>query len=648
MKRLLLLFLLTASFVHADVPPSGAKGVLILTSATGKNPISIAFSDLNFGNFNNGEVTDLSGVKTVFADDDVGKIVYLDRDYYQSLHDNTYFLQYGSGLKSRETLINISFPHIVDPQDAKAIKENRDYLQDIVSRFPQSKDLLQPQVDVLTDDLSRYDQHQVFVNGQWMTQEEAAKLNPAKLPSKRYVSFTTKDGKKYDNVEVMVTGQRLSVLTSSGGASVPFDQLPDDLSIFPAAVQQQIKAGLAHETGASETGSEAAQPPASTPASEASGPSTMSSAMSWFWGTVDKVKSMVGLGDHTSPSSKASGDVSSNPSTANYADSAVIIKGDEAQGTGFLVKVGGVPVVITNLHVISANPNFRITTNTGAQIQVLSLKGAIDRDLAMFVIKDAGYHYLKLADASSSTGDDVITPGNSEGGGVILNTRGKVLGVGSDKIEISNPVFHGNSGGPIVDVATGNVLGVVTGASMVEPSDAVDKASLSNPGSAIKGPMRYFGLRVDNVPQWEPYDIDAYLRESTFLKQFHDDSRSIDSLLNGAMYEKANLIGYGAPDSKYYLQNAKVQKIEANYAQMSAGLGAAQNLELKREMILDLSHLADTDLTSVENPGNFYSFDRLSCAKELEYRKALKSELGKIQDKMGQNSPDDHLATPSL
>ena len=52
---------------------------------------------------------------------------------------------------------------------------------------------------------------------------------------------------------------------------------------------------------------------------------------------------------------------------------------------------------MTNLHVISANPNIRILTTTGAQVKTLSLKGASDRDLAMFMIQDDHYSYLDLA-----------------------------------------------------------------------------------------------------------------------------------------------------------------------------------------------------------------------------------------------------------
>jgi S1-C subfamily serine protease len=136
----------------------------------------------------------------------------------------------------------------------------------------------------------------------------------------------------------------------------------------------------------------------------------------------------------------------------DQARAVVEIKGDVGEGTGFLVKTADGPAVVTNIHVLSANPNVKILTTTGAQIKMLGVKGASDRDLAMISIQDDHYTYLDLATDIANTvqaGDEVITPGNSEGGEVMLNTKGTVLGIGPQMVEISNPIYHGNSGGPV-------------------------------------------------------------------------------------------------------------------------------------------------------------------------------------------------------
>lgn len=314
----------------------------------------------------------------------------------------------------------------------------------------------------------------------------------------------------------------------------------------------------------------------------------------------------------------------------------VVIKGDVAEGTGFLVHTPEGPGVVTNQHVISANPNIKILTTTGQEIKALSLKGASDRDLAMFMIQDNRYTYLDLATDIKDTvqaGDEVITPGNSEGGEVVLDTKGTVLGIGPERIEFSNPIYHGNSGGPVFHTKSGKVLAVVTQAMRVDTSNAIDKASHDNKNSAIAGPMRYFGLRLDTVPQWEPYDWSRFLNETTFLKNFHDLSRCLDSFLNGASYEKAHVVStdeFGHPDSHYYLRNEKIQMAADSYHKLTVDTDKSQQLDAVRELIMDLEGLADTDMAAIQEPSNFYSFDRIRAGYEISYRKALRDEIDKI------------------
>ena len=111
----------------------------------------------------------------------------------------------------------------------------------------------------------------------------------------------------------------------------------------------------------------------------------------------------------------------------------------------------------------------------------------------------------------------------------MLNTQGKVLGIGPERIEIDNPIYHGNSGGPVFHTKSGKVLGVVTEAMKVDVTDALDKASFASRNSAISGSMRYFALRLDTVSTWLPIDSRRFQNETTFLDQFHEQSRRLDA-----------------------------------------------------------------------------------------------------------------------
>jgi len=65
---------------------------------------------------------------------------------------------------------------------------------------------------------------------------------PKAVYSRDLVTFTTKKGMAYEDVRATVISTGLSILTSSGWTTVPFQELPDDLSHFPSDIQKQIAA----------------------------------------------------------------------------------------------------------------------------------------------------------------------------------------------------------------------------------------------------------------------------------------------------------------------------------------------------------------------------------------------------------------------
>ena len=303
----------------------------------------------------------------------------------------------------------------------------------------------------------------------------------------------------------------------------------------------------------------------------------------------------------------------------------VLIKGDKGEGTGFLVKTKDGPAVITNIHVIADNPNLQITTTMGVLITPLSYKAAADRDLAMMPIKDGPYSYLALASDVSSvaqTGDDVITPGNSQGGEVMLNTGGKVLGLGPQRVEIDNPVYHGNSGGPVIHVNGGQVIGVVTEAIKVDTSDELSKASFANRNSAIGHTMRYFAYRLDTVPGWEPLDLKRLQAEAAFIDAFDQRSRALDCFLNAPDDDK--------PEDIVWKDDEKIVKANNACADQSRGADAAQQMDAVRQLYSDLHDIANSNVAALQNTANFYGCNRQRAKDELAYRKALQAELDQI------------------
>jgi S1-C subfamily serine protease len=305
----------------------------------------------------------------------------------------------------------------------------------------------------------------------------------------------------------------------------------------------------------------------------------------------------------------------------------VVIRGDNAEGTGFLVKTPDGPVIVTNLHVLSNNPHIQISTSSGVQIVPMGLKGALDRDLAMITIQDGPYTYLPVATDMNNTvhtGDEVITPGDSQGGNVVLSTKGKLLALGPDRIEFDNPIYHGNSGGPVFHTDSGTVLGVVTEAVKVDVSNDLDKTSFQSRNSAIASSMRYFGLRLDTVPKWESYDPRRFENETAFLEQFDKQSRSLDSYLN---YDpKANGQTPNA-EAQPYLADDQIMAAHNSFRQRLSGADTGDQIEALRKLGFDLDAIAGKDMDKIQNLNNFYSFDQMRARDEIAYRKALIDEI---------------------
>jgi hypothetical protein len=207
-----------------------------------------------------------------------------------------------------------------------------------------------------------------------------------------------------------------------------------------------------------------------------------------------------------------------------------------------------------------------------------------------------------------------------------------VLGVGPERIEIDNPIFHGNSGGPVFHPKSGKVLGVVTYAMPVDLSDDLDKSSFANRNSAIGGKMRYFALRIDTVTQWIDVDPHAFGVETAFLERFQKQSERLDAYLNRKDSSNGgeNAGSGSGDDAKIYLEDEKIMKADSTYTSTGSSSDISQHLDALRDLLFALQSVADTDVDKIQNMNAFYAFDQDRAREELDYRKALKAELDSI------------------
>jgi len=312
----------------------------------------------------------------------------------------------------------------------------------------------------------------------------------------------------------------------------------------------------------------------------------------------------------------------------------VTITGHNATGTGFLMHSPDGNFIVTTLHLLAANPNLKIATDSGVQLTTVSLKAAADRDLAFFTVaKNPGALPLATDPNSIKTEDQVIIPAIDPHDGSLTGRLGKVIGLAPQQIDFDVQLGSNSEGAPVIDVKTGNVLAMVGAVKRVDLSETIAQAWPTNPAPGSAGIIPYYGLRLTGIKAWENIDPARFQSETLSLKQFHTDTRCLDSYLNGhhrRSIEEAET--NPRPVNGYYLTNAKLRRAIENYKHFSVGGDQNQRFEAARELLFDLIGIADTDVATLLDWNSPYTYDRAKAQEELAYRKALRKELDDMSD----------------
>ncbi|MEO0794880.1 MAG: serine protease [Verrucomicrobiota bacterium] len=207
----------------------------------------------------------------------------------------------------------------------------------------------------------------------------------------------------------------------------------------------------------------------------------------------------------------------------------VVIEGDQGVGTGFFCNIRGKNFIVTNQHVISGHRRLNIRTVDGEPVEAGEIYGAIGHDIAIISVAGSKGELAAAADVSSDTeiGDRVVVPGNKLGGGVVTQVDGRVLGVGPDRVEIDARFVPGNSGSPIINLDTGEVIGVATYVRKDMPENFAEAANIDDEVVEDGAIIRWFGYRIDSVNQWERIDWSKWQRQYNTIRNFNEDSLAI-------------------------------------------------------------------------------------------------------------------------
>jgi len=213
--------------------------------------------------------------------------------------------------------------------------------------------------------------------------------------------------------------------------------------------------------------------------------------------------------------------------SGEYYDRVVLIEGDRSVGTGFLLELKGVQFVVTNLHVLAGNEDFTMTTADGRELERGKLFGAVGRDVALIRLREAVPNTFVLPEdvaAAAAIGDEVVVPGNEGGAGVATAIHGTVRGVGAELVEVDAKFIQGNSGSPIIHVASDRPIGIATYVVHYE-TDPVSRAANSRD-------VRWFGARVDGIGEWEEIHWPRFVKQGKMWEAIRATTDDLFALLS--------------------------------------------------------------------------------------------------------------------
>ena len=96
--------------------------------------------------------------------------------------------------------------------------------------------------------------------------------------------------------------------------------------------------------------------------------------------------------------------------------------------------------------------------------------------------------------------------------------------------------------------------------------------------------------------------------------------------------KKSENINEDDQDASLWRQDDKIVKANNDCFDQRSGADTSQQVDAIRTLWAEISDIAGIDMDTIQNANNFYSFDRQRAKDEIDYRKALKTELDKMND----------------
>ena len=192
----------------------------------------------------------------------------------------------------------------------------------------------------------------------------------------------------------------------------------------------------------------------------------------------------------------------------------VFIETGVGRGSAFIAEMDGTWYIISNQHNFVNAKKLELRAMHGGLLEFSGFEYNRNRDLVRLELppeQRAGLTALRIEQQSPGIGDAVAIYGNSAGGNVATELKGKVLGVGPRDIEVDASIVPGNSGSPILNDA-GHVLGVATYLSFALNFEGNEKQKQIFKGTRF-GKTRRYGVRIPN-DGWVQAEMRPFLQQT--------------------------------------------------------------------------------------------------------------------------------------
>jgi Trypsin-like peptidase domain len=330
----------------------------------------------------------------------------------------------------------------------------------------------------------------------------------------------------------------------------------------------------------------------------------------------------------------------------------VLVEGDKGKGSGFIARMEGKTYVITNSHVIRGSSKVTFKTVGNKELSIGPLQIADHADLVRAEVTAPGnvLEILQNAEQVIKIGDEIMVVGNSEGAGVVREIKGKVTGIGPDRIEVDAPFVPGNSGSPIL-TSRGAVVGVATYLKMPRSSLGGSKTTSSNSTNAnnvlaanilalILNEVRRFGYRLDTVSGWvNPNPPDRVFKEGMKLADMDMKYSALTAVLS--MASKA--ISSGVPMTSLVTQdialtNPAIRPLAASLDEYTVKIGAAKELKVRKAMAMSFFESLKSALVDDVrgfNESHFSGYNVTLFKERLELRRNIYKVLDSVAADVG-------------